>query len=544
MILNAKDIRENRQRWLSKGYELPQYDRDDMIQKSRKDPVWIHFGAGNIFRAFQCNALQKVLNAGEYDRGVIAAGGRDSSIIDRMYRLHDDLSVLVTLHASGQIDKTVIGSVSESVTMDFHNEEDHRRLTEIFEADSLQMASFTVTEKGYATKDPEGNILPDIAEDFTAGPSDPKSYMGRFVSLLYVRYLSGCKKIAVVSMDNCHHNGDLLKAAVLAFAENWEKNGKVEKKGDLSFSGYISDKKLVSFPCSMIDKITPRPDKQIEDLLEKDGIEDIAPVITPRKTYVAPYVNAEVAEYLVIEDDFPNGRPPLEKGGVIFTDRETVNRCERMKVATCLNPLHTSLAVFGCVLGYKKMSDAIADPDLKKLVEGVGYKEGLPVVTNPGILDPKKFIDTVVNERIPNPFLPDTPQRIATDTSQKLPVRFGGTIQEYMKTEMGAQDLVYIPLVFAGWLRYLMGVDDEGNAFERSSDPLLPEVTPFVADFKLGEKVTAEEADKKLHDLLANETIFGADLYQAGLSGKVVADFVEMIAGKGAVRAALHNIVG
>lgn len=336
MRLNAKDIRENRQEWLAKGYELPEYDRDRMIGISRKNPVWIHFGAGNIFRAFQCNALQRVLNAGEYDRGVIAAGGRDSSIIDRMYRLHDDLSVLVTLHASGQIDRTVIGSVSESVTMDFHNEEDYRRLKEIFEADSLQMASFTVTEKGYATKDPEGNILPDIAEDFAEGPSDPKNYMGKFVSLLYVRYLSGCKKIAVVSMDNCHHNGDLLKAAVLAFAENWEKNGKAPKKGDLSFSEYIGDGKLVSFPYSMIDKITPRPDKQIEEMLEKDGIEDIAPVITPRKTYVAPYVNAEVAEYLVIEDDFPNGRPPLEKGGVIFTDRETVNRCERMKVATCL----------------------------------------------------------------------------------------------------------------------------------------------------------------------------------------------------------------
>ena len=58
------------------------------------------------------------------------------------------------------------------------------------------------------------------------------------------------------------------------------------------------------------------------------------------------------------------------------------------------------------------------DEELKKLVETIGYKEGLPVVVNPGVLDPKEFIDTVLQVRVPNPFMPDTPQRIATDTSQ------------------------------------------------------------------------------------------------------------------------------
>ena len=75
------------------------------------------------------------------------------------------------------------------------------------------------------------------------------------------------------------------------------------------------------------------------------------------------------------------------------------------------------------------------DPELKKLVEVIGYKEGLPVVINPGILDPKEFIDTVLNVRVPNPFMPDTPQRIATDTSQKLAIRFGETIKAYQASE-------------------------------------------------------------------------------------------------------------
>ena len=100
-----------------------------------------------------------------------------------------------------------------------------------------------------------------------------------------------------------------------------------------------------------------------------------------------------------------------------------------MKVCTCLNPLHTALAIYGCLLGYTLISDEMKNPVLKKIVESIGYQEGLPVVVNPGILDPKEFIDQVVNVRIPNPFMPDTPQRIATDTSQKLSIRFGETDQ-------------------------------------------------------------------------------------------------------------------
>ena len=99
----------------------------------------------------------------------------------------------------------------------------------------------------------------------------------------------------------------------------------------------------------------------------------------------------------------------------MFTERETVERVERMKVCTCLNPLHTTLAVYGCLLGYTKISDEMKDEDLVKLVETIGYREGLPVVTDPGILSPKKFIDEVIQVRVPNPFMPDTPQRIACD---------------------------------------------------------------------------------------------------------------------------------
>ena len=332
----------------------------------------------------------------------------------------------------------------------------------------------------------------------------------------------------MVSTDNCSHNGDKLYAAVSAFAKAWVEN----KEADAGFLEYIELKK-VSFPWSMIDKITPRPDTSVEKILRADGVEDLAPVITAKNTYVAPFVNAEETEYLVIEDDFPNGRPKLEEGGILFTDRETVDKVEKMKVCTCL-------AVFDCLLGYKKISDEMQDEELVKLVEAVGYQEGLPVVVNPGILDPKAFIDTVLKVRVPNPFMPDTPQRIATDTSQKLAIRFGETIKAYQKSEgLNVEDLRMIPLVFAGWLRYLMAVNDQGEAFELSPDPLLGTLCPQMKKIKLGDT----DVEEVIKPIMENAKIFGVNLYEAGLADKVCGYFREMIAGRGAVRSTLEKYV-
>jgi fructuronate reductase len=340
-------------------------------------------------------------------------------------------------------------------------------------------------------------------------------------------------------MDNCSHNGDKLYAAVNAFAEKWTENGTAEA----GFLAYINDRNKVSFPWSMIDKITPRPDASVEEILKKDGIEGLDPVITSKNTYVAPFVNAEECEYLVIEDAFPNGKPAdLAKAGVMFTERETVDKVEKMKVCTCLNPLHTALAIFGCVLGHTKISDEMKDEPLRKLVEQIGYVEGLPVVVDPKVLDLKEFIDTVINERLTNPFIPDTPQRIARDTSQKLSIRFGETVKAYVASEtLDVSSLKLIPLVFAGWMRYLMAIDDNGEAFELSPDIMHSSVCPVVADIKLGDTIDAYEV---LKPLLENKKIWGVDLYELGMVELICKYFEEMIAGVGAVRRTLEKYVG
>ena len=515
MKLNNETLK-NRADWEAKGYRLPEYDREAMIARTKANPTWLHFGAGNIFKALHGMAAQRLLNEGVLDKGIIAV-----ERMDRGGDKFDDLAVVVTLKADGSVEKNILGAMAETCYL-YGGE---ARLKEIFCNPSLQLATFTITEKGYSL------ATDDVKADLTLSPAEAKSYMGKVAALLLERYKAGSYPIAMVSTDNCSHNGDKLKAAMCAFAEAW---------GDAGFKAYIEDGEKVSFPWTMIDKITPSPDLSVGAMLEADGLEGFAPVRNARGTVKAPYVNAEESEYLVLEDDFPNGRPPLEKAGFYFTERETVDKVERMKVCTCLNPLHTALAVYGCLLGFEKISAEMQDADLKKLVEIIGYKEGLPVVTDPGIIQPQDFIDTVVKVRIPNPFMPDTPQRIATDTSQKLPIRFGETIKAYLASDtLDVKDLKLIPLVHAGWLRYLMAVDDQGNPFEPSPDPLLAEAQAYVNDIKLGEKPDCS----KLEGLLRNKTVFGVDLIKAGLADRVCGYFEELTAGPGAVRATLHKYV-
>lgn len=534
--LNAEGIK-NREAWEKAGYELPTFDFDKVKAETKKNPRWIHFGAGNIFRAFQAHAMQKLLNEGACESGLIVAEGFDTEIIDAMYKPHDNLGVLVTLKADGKVDKTVIGSIMEALKADPKEAEDWDRMLEIFASDSLQMVSFTITEKGYSLVGPDGALTKAVEADFAEGPKAPVSYIGKVAALLYHRFESGRKPVAMVSMDNCSHNGDKLYAAINRFAHAWEEAGLVKE----GFVAYVEDPSYVSFPWTMIDKITPRPDEGVRKILTEDGLVGTESVVTGKNTYVASFVNAEECEYLVIEDKFPNGRFDLSKAGIYYTTRETVDRVERMKVCTCLNPLHTALAVFGCLLSYTKISEEMKDADLKKLVERIGYEEGLPVVTNPGIINPEDFISEVLTKRIPNPFMPDTPQRIATDTSQKVGIRYGETVKAYLASEkLNIKNLKLIPLVYAAWVRYLMGVNDLGETFELSSDPMLTALCPIAKRLTLG---SLDNVSEVAHEIFERKDIFAVNLYEAGLGSVAESYLKEMLAGKGAIRATLHKYV-
>lgn len=522
----------------AKGIKTPSFDVQGMIDKTKKDPIWVHFGAGNIFRGFIANLQNTILEKGLTDKGIIATETFDYDIIDKIYTPYDNLTLLVSLNADGSTKNSIIASIAEGVKGNLADENSAARLKEIFENPSLQMISFTITEKGYALTNANGEVFPFVLKEFENGPKSPSHAMSVVTSLLHTRYLKGQYPLAVVSMDNCSHNGEKVELAVKRIANEWLERGFV----DAGFVAYISDESKISFPWSMIDKITPRPSEEVKKNLDGMGVKNMAPVVTAKNTFIAPYVNAEVPEYLVVEDKFPNGRPALEEAGVYFTDRDTVNKTETMKVTTCLNPLHTALAVYGCVLGFDSISKEMNDPQLKALVEKIGYVEGMPVVVDPKIIKPESFIKEVIEERLPNPFIPDMPQRIATDTSQKVAIRFGETIKSYMKREdLSPSSLTYIPLALAGWLRYLLGVNDKMETFELSSDPMLGELQGKLAGIKVGD---ASSYKGQLKEILSNTVIFGVDLYEAGLGEKVEGMFLELIAGKDAVRNTLVKYLG
>ena len=164
--------------------------------------------------------------------------------------------------------------------------------------------------------------------------------------------------------------------------------------------------------------------------------------------------------------------------------------------------------------------------------------EGMPVVADPGIISPGEFLDEVVKVRMPNPYLGDTSQRIAVDISQMVGIRFGETVKSYVAKEGSAKNLIGIPLAIAGWIRYLLALDDEGNAFELAPDPMIPELQEQLKDLQLGNPDSVKEA---LRPILSNANIFGSDLYEAGIGDTVETMVKEMLAGKGAVRKTLKK---
>ena len=514
----------NAAEWESKGYQLPKFDIQAVRQKTHEEPTWVHFGGGNIFRAFPAAILNDALNTGKYDRGVIVAETFDFEVIDKAYKPYNNLSLLVSLQSDGNIEKKVIASVTEALKAD-PQFEDWNRLVEIFRNPSLQMISFTITEKGYSYN--EADLQRGLCPVFA---------LGKVTALLYERFKAGRLPLTVQSMDNCSHNGGRVKAGVLAYAERWVNDGLVPE----AFADYVRNKTKITFPWSMIDKITPRPHEKVKELLAEDGFEDNNYIETEKHTFTAPFVNAEEVQYLVIEDHYTNGRPPLDLGGALYTTRETVDKVETMKVTTCLNPLHTAMSIYGCMLGYTLISAEMKDDDLRAFIQKIGYIEAMPVVTDPGVLNPYEFIGAVINRRLPNPFMPDAPQRIAMDTSQKLPIRFGETIKKYIARGLDMSNLVLIPLTLAGYARYLKGIKDDGTAFEPSPDPLLEELQAIVAPLEIGK---ADQDWSPLKKLYSRSDIFGVNLYEAGLGEQIEGMVKELYAGKGAVRATLHKYV-
>lgn len=529
---------KNRAPWEKAGIALPGYDVEAVSEKAKKEPVWVHFGIGNIFRIFIGGIADGLLEEGVMDRGITCVETFDYDVVDKIYEPYDNLGLSVLLHGDGTREYKVLGSMAEAVKAQSSVPGQWNRLKEIFRSPSLQLVSFTITEKGYALQKADGAWFPFVEADIQKGPDHAVGAMAVLTAMLYERYQAGAYPLALVSMDNCSQNGAKLRESVLTMTQEWQRAGFVEE----GFAAYVGNEKTVAFPWTMIDKITPRPSEQIADDLEKLSVENMQPVITGKQTYIAPFVNAEKPQYLVIEDSFPNGRPALEKGfGVYMADRETVNLSERMKVTVCLNPVHSATGPLGVALGYDLFARMLnTDADMMKMARMVAYDEGLPVVPDPGIISPQKFVDELFYDRFPNEYLGDTNLRLAVDVSQMVGIRFGETIKAYVAKYGNASRLKAIPLGIAGWLRYMLAVDDEGREYELAPDPMKEEIQEQLKGIVVGQPETFTD---QLRAILSNERIFYVNIYETGLGETIETMFREMLAGPGAVRATVHKYI-
>ena len=242
---------KNQELWKEAGITLPGYDVEAVSQKAKKEPQWVHFGIGNIFRIFIGGIADGLLETGAMDKGITCVETFDYDVADKIYEPYNNLGLSVILHGDGTREYKVLGSMAEAIKAQSSNLVQWNRLKEIFTSPSLQMVSFTITEKGYALQKADGTWFPFVESDIQNGPDKAVGAMAVLTAMLYERYKTGKYPLALVSMDNCSQNGKRLRESVLTMTEEWQKSGFVEK----GFVAYVSDEKIVAFPWTMIDKI-------------------------------------------------------------------------------------------------------------------------------------------------------------------------------------------------------------------------------------------------------------------------------------------------
>ena len=532
MKLTLTGIQE-REAYEAAGIALPAFDVAAMQEAGRRQPRWLHLGPGNIFRVFLARIADDLLASGQH-WPITALVPRNPEKLDVQLGRHDLLTLGVCLNPDGTRDLRVIAGMSEALAT--QRAADWERAREVVTDPDLALVSFTITEKGYAVHDSAGNLSQAVQ---TAIASDPRAHQGHTMalvaSLLLHRFEAGAAPLSLMSCDNFSHNGDKLRDSLLTIAQGWEEAGSVSA----DFVNWLSDRGQVAFPITVIDKITPRPNAAISADLAELGLTD-AEVSVVDGTPLAGFVNSEPAEYLIIEDSFAAARPPFEELGAHVVARRVCDDFENMKVTTCLNPLHTALAVAGCLLRLPTIDAEMRDGALRAMVERLGWVEGMPVVADPGVVDPHDFLREVLQVRFTNPYLPDDPARIAMDTSQKMPIRLGQTLLRYRDRGLDMGELQAIPLVIALWCRYLMAVADDGAPFTPSSDPLYEELHAHVAGVRLGQELSPEQAHEVLGPILSNDSLFALDLTTTPLAARVEDYFIRLVAGPGAVRATLE----
>lgn len=441
--------------------QRPHYDRSQVV------PAIVHLGVGAFHRAHQAVMTDAVLASGDLGWGIVGAGLMTSGTKDALAP-QDGLYTLVE-RAAGSEQLQVVGSIVEVLggAADLS-----LVLARMCDA-RTRIVSLTVTEKGYHLDPASGQLqlqAPAIQADL-ATPGAPKTILGLIVQALKVRKAKGIAPFTVLSCDNLPSNGKTARAAVLAFA----------REIDADLASWIEAG--VSFPCSMVDRITPATtDADRAYVNERLGMQDAWPIVT------------EQFVQWVIEDNFTMGRPDWTLGGAVFSNE--IEAWEDMKLR-CLNGAHSTLAYLGQLTGRDTVAEAMQLPLITGILDAL-WAEVLQVLHAPTGVDPKDYVEQL-KKRFCNPALKHRTAQIAMDGSQKLPQRLLATLRERLAAGLPSPALA---TAIAGWMHFAVKTAHTPGAV--LNDPLSGDI--------LAQAGASNDSTAIIDNLLGIDKIFGSDL--------------------------------
>ena len=415
---------------LPKNVQAPPYDLDAIR------PGILHFGVGNFFRAHQAFYIEKILKD-DPEWGIIGVGltgGDRSKKKAEEFKSQDCLYSLTETAPSGKSDMSVIGCLRDYLLAPA----DPAAVLAHLADPAIRIVSMTITEGGYNIDENTGqfNLNTAAVKKDLENPESPSTIFGYVVEGLRRRRDAGHKAFTIMSCDNLRHNGTVARKAFLGYA----------KARDPELAKWIEEN--ATFPNGMVDRITPTVTADIaKKLNERSGLSDDLPLV------------AEDFTQWVLEDDFADGRPALEKAGVQFVD--DVTDYEHVKIRM-LNAGHIMLCFPAILEGCEFVDQAIADKDLRGNLENFLNKDVIPTLQAPPGISLEGYRDSVIS-RFSNPAMADQTLRIASDGCSKIQVFWTETMRRAIENK---RDMTRLVFGIASYLEMLRGKDQNGKAYE------------------------------------------------------------------------------
>jgi mannitol 2-dehydrogenase len=428
--LNSTTVRS-----LGAAVSVPTYDRANLRAGI------VHFGVGGFHRAHQAAYVDRLMEDGRaLDWGICGVGvlPGDARMRD-VLEAQDYLYTLVIKHPDGKLEPRVVGSITDYLFAPDDPEAVIERMTD----PATRIVSLTITEGGYNFNAVTGEFEaanPDVQHDLRCAPA-PKTTFGLITEALVRRRERGVPPFAVMSCDNIQGNGDAAKRSFAAFA----------RLRDPELGDWLQ--RTVAFPNCMVDRITPATtDADRAEIAARFGVEDRWPVVT------------EPFTQWVLEDHFPQGRPPLEEAGVQLV--RDVFPYELMKLRL-LNASHQGLCYFGYLAGYRLVHDVCQDPLFANFLLAYMDREAGPTLAPVPGIDLERYKPQLI-ERFSNAYVRDTVARLCAESSDRIPKWLLPVIRHNL--EHGGE-ITRSAAIVASWARYAEGVDENGEPIE-VVDPL------------------------------------------------------------------------